>query len=452
MNPRDRIGPGASNKPSVVEGERPSQIERRAVELCLEAVRGQMKRREEEGLSATAFFVGVSNVIFITYVFGAFPEHFWLLYALESLYLFPKRWARARRTGRQLYWLDYCWCVNFIGQTVLTLFFTDAMFRAIHQNRQAFWQNALALAGGRDTNANTVSPLTFLLPEPIASTTEEWIATYLAGYRDSYLTLGVRRLVFGTLFGSACGPLVGAVITLQNALVFHSVDQLIGIFIHLFPALLFYTLRFKTARIQLQYPGVFDLSYIPDMDPVYEILLPSIGLYWAWWLLYTPWLLLVGRTLPARSRNEKTGKFLDTVMHSILRTGTGPVCAAVDKLVPMSPDERAQRRKADDFTVGQTVAYMLTHALTTHVGFCLSLPMFHFRNFFRGFLVCSVLSSIWQASTRYAHQLGKAYEKALVTQLGDTGILLEGNGESRDSTASRTTVKAGEIAGGNKKK
>lgn len=90
MNPRDRTG--ASNKPSVVEGERPSQIERRAVELCLEAVRGQMKRREEEGLSATAFFVGVSNVIFITYVFGAFPEHFWLLYALESLYLFPKRY------------------------------------------------------------------------------------------------------------------------------------------------------------------------------------------------------------------------------------------------------------------------------------------------------------------------------------------------------------------------
>ncbi|CAD7939497.1 unnamed protein product [Amoebophrya sp. A120] len=456
------------------------EIRREAVENCLQAVRNQTQRRTDEGLSAHNFFVGVANVILVTYVFGAHPEHFWILYAFECLYLFPKRysrpsfvlrlsiscggadrpsaaiehprmsasiceelescqarsisrngvvllyslykhirWTRAKALGCQLYWLDYCWFVNFVGQGCLVVFFADALLRYTYQQHQSSRDMVDVMwSGAPETGLSAL------------------LASY--GYERSRLSPEVRRLVFGTFFATSTGPLLGSVIALQNALVFHSLDNMINVLIHLFPPLLFYTLKFKTQRILDVYPGVFNLHYIDELDVVTDVVLPGVALYWAWWLFYAPWLLTVGKELPNRSKAQiaeaakrlqermKSSKqpaqcspgpeYYDTVFHAIMR-GSGPIVGTVDGVLGIRGEEKRQRQQANSFSRAQIMGYMCTHAFAAHIGFLLSIPLWYSRDFFRAMLVASVSSAIWHAASRYNHQLGKAYEKVVLAEL-----------------------------------
>lgn len=51
------------------------------------------------------------------YMFGAHPEHFWILYIIESLYFFPFRmyidW-KTKPLRTIFYEFEYCWIVNFV--------------------------------------------------------------------------------------------------------------------------------------------------------------------------------------------------------------------------------------------------------------------------------------------------------------------------------------------------
>ncbi|CAD7970400.1 unnamed protein product [Amoebophrya sp. A25] len=379
-----------NNDPIFNSGTLPSQYGERdalVVTRCLEAVQAQAKRRHQEGLSPFAFFVGVMNVIVTTYLFSGYPEHFWILYAAEVVYLFPKRYLRARAARCQLYWLDYCWFVNFIGQLMLAAVFLDTRFGRRGEANQA-------TSGG-------------MWPRP-ASAAEASLA-------GTAITSSVRRRIFGAIFGTACGPLGWATLALQNALVFHSIDQMITTFIHIFPPLLCYTLRWKTEAILAAHPGVFHLGYIAELDIWYDIVFPSIVLYWLWWVCYTPFLIFYGVNLPKRRK-------LDTVFHSLMR-GSGLVEQLSNQLAkklpggPKTMEDRLRRRANNDFSKTQVFAYMLTHAFAVHLSFPLAIPLFYSRTCFRFFIFFCTCSLTWNAAVRYSYQMTNVFEKVIVEQL-----------------------------------
>lgn len=43
-------------------------------------------KRTNEGLNEINFSVGVCNCLFIAYMFGAYPQHLWLIYLCEGTY------------------------------------------------------------------------------------------------------------------------------------------------------------------------------------------------------------------------------------------------------------------------------------------------------------------------------------------------------------------------------
>ena len=64
------------------------------------------------------FACGVLNSILVTVVFCAYPQHFWLLYLVEGLFLLPcnlyKR-IHAKPLNRVFTYLDYCWMANILA-------------------------------------------------------------------------------------------------------------------------------------------------------------------------------------------------------------------------------------------------------------------------------------------------------------------------------------------------
>ncbi len=150
-----------------------NNVEQEAIEKVLTVVDRIADKRREDGLTEVSFALGVLNLILITFTFGAFPEHFWVLFVCEGCVLFPLRLykmeqARPKQTPS---WLEFCWVMNFSGFVYLFLL-------------------ALDKHGMHDAN--------------------------IIG---DFLSKSTREEIFVVTWAVATGPLLGAVIALQNAIV-----------------------------------------------------------------------------------------------------------------------------------------------------------------------------------------------------------------------------------------
>ena len=82
------------------------------IRKVLTAVQNHEQQRMHEGFNELNFSVGVLNSMLVAYVFGNFPEHFWLLWLLEAAALIPRKiWQNwhAKPLREVLYYVDYCW-------------------------------------------------------------------------------------------------------------------------------------------------------------------------------------------------------------------------------------------------------------------------------------------------------------------------------------------------------
>ena len=122
-------------------------------------------------LPALAFDAGVLHLIFASWLFGAYPEHYWVLYLLEFPVLTLAIALKWRESGRLLYLLEFCWVINVAGWLYL-----------LHE----------------------------LLP-------------FLGAGGAHVLSAPVRLGLARALFATANGPLALSVFALTNALVFHDV-------------------------------------------------------------------------------------------------------------------------------------------------------------------------------------------------------------------------------------
>ena len=115
----------SANEASPVRERRKSDysaVEHAGVLRCLEAIERQAGKRADEGLSKWSFFLGVFNVILLAYCFGAHRAQFWIIYLVESVVIYPIKYAKLAQNNRTAYFLDFCWVANFTAFAVITVF------------------------------------------------------------------------------------------------------------------------------------------------------------------------------------------------------------------------------------------------------------------------------------------------------------------------------------------
>ena len=65
-------------------------------------------------------------------------------------------------------------------------------------------------------------------------------------WKAFHVSDGCWQVLFYVCFTFALGPLSAAIVLWRNSLVFHDVDKVTSVFIHIMPPLLMYCLKWKT--------------------------------------------------------------------------------------------------------------------------------------------------------------------------------------------------------------
>ncbi len=349
-----------------------------AVKKVLAEVENESKNRTEKGFNETNFTIGVLNSFLIVYVFGAFPQHFWLLYLIEASILIPMKYFQLKNSqplDASLYIIDYCWAMNYIGVfTLLILAFTNEFF---------------------------------------------------------------HKELFIASIGIACGPLLGAAGALPFvALVFHDVGVMCDVFIHIYPPMLLYTLYWKADEILKSWPGIFvALNYEVDFFPTEETRQSSlfgwfgggtvfgntIILYFCWLVPYVYWIIKFGMDLPNSG--------YDTVFHSNMRKG---LCEAIGTIFWKRPVEESKRHvAANDFETKDLFVYLTGHVIGVTLSLLLLAYPCYKSEFLHGFLLV-VLSIVvvWRGAMRYHYYGTMLYVKVIRRLAAEQAILEESANEN----------------------
>mmetsp|Transcript_7385 Transcript_7385/g.21480 ORF Transcript_7385/g.21480 Transcript_7385/m.21480 type:complete len:513 (-) Transcript_7385:2423-3961(-) len=278
----------------------------------------QEKTRNDKGFKEWKFTFGLVNCLLIAYIHGSHPEHFWILYAVETIFWMSyklKGMYYAKPLCEVLYYLDFCWVMNTIGAAFIVLtILLDGFF-----------------------NTNTIS-------------------------------VEVRKKVFLASFGIFCGPIFLAAMALPFvAFLFHDVNTMANLIIHLMPSMVMYNLRWHADQITASYPTIFphlkeitaNFNNNKNIGSVSRI---TLMVYFAWFIPYTLWMLLIGLKLPVISKDKtKPAPKYDTVFHS---TWKGGLCEMVGTVFWKRSKKRSRDcSERNDYEVRDFVLYMIGHAV-----------------------------------------------------------------------------------------
>jgi len=331
-----------------------------AIQNVIDELDLQAAKRVQSGFNEVTFTLGVLNCFLILFIFGNFPQHFWLLYIIESAFFIPTRFMQMSRAipNQAFYYFDLCWIMNFCGVAAL-----------------------LIMMFGRN-----------LLSEHF-----------------------IRILLFAS-FGIACGPLLGANIALSFvALIFHDVSSMTSVFIHIYPPVLMYVMRWKSEAVTDAWPNKFELNYDVNFFPSAEgsfvdsVFGATTIVYFVWFVAYTTWQLSVGLNLP------KNGGRFDTVFHSTMRGG---LCIQMGKILWKRPVELSKdQMKTNNFEMRDFAAYSIFHAISS-IGSLLVLGYpCTLSSYAHGiFLVICLVISTWRGAQRYTYYSTQMYSNLIRKQ------------------------------------
>jgi len=347
------------------------QGSRTAVQKVLEEVEKQGKLRVENGFSQVNFSLGVLNCFLITYVFAAFPQHLWILYVVEGLILFPLKvkflW-QGKPLNQIYYLLDYCWIMNIVGLFAL-----------------------VALVTGKDV------------------------------FSDVF-----RKHLFLAAYGTACGPLVGATSVLPFiSLIFHDLHSMTSVFIHFYPPLLFYILRWRPDEVLASWPNTFyleydDISFFSKDQFIGTVFGNTMIAYMAWFVPYFSWQWFIGLDLP-RSKRTKTlqdGSPAPTVYDTVFHSNWRKECVSKGKLFWNRPEDVSKKQAAsNDFEVRDFVVYMGLHFLCALFATVTVAYFSYLSKYIHGaVLVFLVMICIWRGAKRYTYYSTEMYAQVIRKQ------------------------------------
>ena len=344
------------------------QGEKEAIERVLETVEEQAEKRVRDGFSEINFTMGVLNCFFIEFMFTVYPEHLWLVYLIEALYLFPLKVYTLFNTeplNTVYYLFDYCWVMNGLGVLGFIILFAGKTNISDELREQLF----------------------------------------LAGY------------------GTAVGPLLGATLLLPFvSLIFHNLEFMTSVFIHFYPPLLFYILKWMPNEVKAAWPEAFGLDYEVQFWPngsfTGNVFGNTIIVYLVWYVPYVLWQLFIGLDLPRKHRHKKlkdgtpAPTVYDTVFHSNMRAG---LCVKMGEYLWDRPKEISlEQCKTNDFEMRDFYVYMGIHFLcAVNSIVVLGYPCFLSKYIHALFLWVLLALCTYRGSKRYTYYSTKMYGKII---------------------------------------
>ncbi|CAE8612354.1 unnamed protein product [Polarella glacialis] len=179
---------------------------------------------KELGIWEMGYTIGILNYSITIFALARFPQYFWIVHMVKAFVYLPWRFIRFLERGWEWYMIEFCYLNTYLTVVCCILSF-------------------LRVFVGVD---NPLHP-----------------------YNHALLRVG---------FSFANGALMWAVVMFNNKLVFHDVDNTCSVYIHLSPALLFWSLRwgggFGPALIEETWPGMFQVC--PNMMAA-DVALDSLG-------------------------------------------------------------------------------------------------------------------------------------------------------------------------------
>eukprot|EP00536_Pseudo-nitzschia_multiseries_P018346 jgi/Psemu1/228616/e_gw1.2408.6.1 len=341
----------------------------------------QETTRKDKGFKEWKFTFGLVNCLLIAYVHGSHTEHFWIVYAIETIFWMTyklKGMYHAKPLCEVLYYLDFCWVMNSLGAAfiIATVLF-DGLFTSDAVSAEA------------------------------------------------------RKNIFLASFGIFCGPIFMAAMVLPFvAFLFHDVNTMANLIIHLMPSMVMYNQRWHAAEINAAYPSIFphlieitdDLNNGTNTGSVSRI---TLMVYFAWFIPYTLWMLLIGLKLPviSKDKNKPAPKY-DTVFHS---TWKGGLCEMVGTAVWKRSKKRSRDcSERNDYEVRDFLLYMVGHAVgSCGIGIILLGDILCYRGgktmhvalLFFATVICAK-----RGANRYTYYVTKMYGHKLRTAFQQEGI------------------------------
>eukprot|EP00984_Skeletonema_dohrnii_P017887 scaffold8237_cov157-Skeletonema_dohrnii-CCMP3373.AAC.2 len=193
---------------------------------------------------------------------------------------------------------------------------------------------------------------------------------------------------------------------LSFASLFHDVNTMTGLFIHLMPPVVMYTFVWYNDRIVEAWPNLFNLSYLEDGLTYYggtdSIASCSTAFYFTWWVIYVCFMLGGGGIdLPKKFKPDGSpaNPRYDTVFHSTMRDG---VCILIGKFF-------RGRSRAESLTLMETNIII----------------------FFRLMLGASIVIAVVRGANRYTYYTTKMYSRVLRKEFAEQ-LAQSGGGEAKE--------------------
>lgn len=251
-------------------------------------------------------------------MWAVFPQHFWILYLVEAGFFLTFRFLKLLKKkplNQALHYLDFCWVTNI----ACYIFFCVVLF-----------------VGGHSVLFSDV----------------------------------FRQEFFNLAFGVACGPLFGALIVTPLPLLFHNNEIMASVFIHFFPPLQLYILRWNSAVMKevwptFWFPDYDFLNFWPRHGFLGSVFGNSIIFYFAWAIPYSIFQLCIGLDLPRQNRRRKDSAgrprppTYDTVYHFNMRGGQAEWMGNLFWGRPR--EESLQMVETNEYELRDFFAYMVVH-------------------------------------------------------------------------------------------
>jgi hypothetical protein len=188
------------------------------------------------------YCVGVTNVIFSTWLLTAFPHMYWIWHCIKNTSLLVKNFFSKKSQKKHFFLLDFCYLANYLS----VLYFSICILKA----------NLLE---------------------------------FLRDYLDH-----LGPMLFRVAFSWVSGPVLCSIAAFRNSLVFHSEDNMTILAVHLGPSLAVYGMRWWHDELEKSFPNTFHLGIGKEMtqqEYFNGLFLTPVFFYWTLWNI--PYFILV---------------------------------------------------------------------------------------------------------------------------------------------------------------
>ncbi|CAD6974199.1 hypothetical protein A4X06_0g5710 [Tilletia controversa] len=197
------------------------------------------------------------------------------------------------------------------------------------------------------------------------------------------------RFLFQASYCAAHGPLAWSVVTWRNSMVFHSLEKMTSLFIHIYPPLVFTTIVHYIPRSQAEkmYPALIGLETLDG----WTCFAFTCGVYSVWQLLY--W------TFISTSKKGKIESGIRINSYSTMTRGKGAIANLLGKY-PATLREPLFMALQFVYTVITTLPapwLLYPHKITSTV-----------------FLMVVLTISVWNGATWYVEVWARKFEKELL--------------------------------------